>query len=457
MKSNHFAIIGGGIAGLSAAYYLEKLGIKYTLFEESSQLGDTMNSQAIDEFTIEKTSNTILLSDQRAFDLFNDLDLEIKDLYSQAHNIHIVKNKKCIPLPTSFLSFIKSSLFSANAKLKIITEPFRRNNPYGQEESVSQFIIRRFDKETLDYAVNPFIESIIAGNPDSLSIEYTFPTLYNIEKKYGSIIGGFFYDRKIIKPNKIKSSFFSLKSDISQFAEKFSQLSEDSILCQSKIYDIRKMDDGYNLSFTQNGKDLSFFCNNIISTIPTHKLKKITLDGQQSIDFKELSQISYPPFISISIGFKSEDIACSLRGVKVLVPKCENMNISGVIFYSSSSNKQVEEDHYLLKVFIGGSHQNKLKKISKTQRLDLVMADLKTLFNISGEPLFVRETLWEKSLPQYHVGYGHYKSIMNMIEAKLPNFYFAGNYVNGVSIQDTILSSMDLIDKRLGSDYFLSD
>ena len=96
---------------------------------------------------------------------------------------------------------------------------------------------------------------------------------------------------------------------------------------------------------------------------------------------------------------------------------------------------------------MGGTRQPELATLSESERLDLVCADLKTLLGITKPPVITNQTLWEKAIPQYHVGYGHYKSIMNMIEAKLHGFHFAGNYVNGISIQDTILSSMNLVNE----------
>ena len=136
------AIIGGGIAGLSASYYLKKSGVTHTVFEESSQIGGVIRSQTIDGFTIENGPNTILLSDQRTLEMFNDLGLKIEEASPKSKNRYIVKNKECIPVPTSFYSFIKSPLFNISTKLKILTEAFRRNEPNGDEESVSQFIIR---------------------------------------------------------------------------------------------------------------------------------------------------------------------------------------------------------------------------------------------------------------------------------------------------------------------------
>ena len=151
------AIIGGGISGLTAAYYLNKKGYSPTIFEASSQIGGVIQTKKIDGFIIETGPNTILLSDQRTEDMISDLGLCIEDASPESTKRYIVKNGKCTALPMSFRSFFSTSLFSFSTKFKILTEFLRRNKPLEAEESISQFIIRRFGKEVLHYAINPFI------------------------------------------------------------------------------------------------------------------------------------------------------------------------------------------------------------------------------------------------------------------------------------------------------------
>ena len=445
--AKNIAIIGGGVAGLAAAYYLKKSGVTPTVFEASPRIGGVMQTQVIDGFTLENGPNTILLSDQRTVDMFDDMRIEIEDASLKSKNRYVVKNKKCMVVPTSFGSFIKSSLFSRKTKFKILTEPFRRNEPPKDEESVSQFIIRRFGKEVLDFAVNPFIAGTYAGDPDNLSIEHSFPLLINTEREHGSVIGGFFKNRNQKKSYNIKRRTISFKNGVSVLTKKLAEFSKDNILCQSQITDISKSDDGYTLTFLQNGDEKSFICDEIICTVPTHVLNRITINGEKYSDFNKLNEITYPPVISISLGYKTEDIPHPLDGFGALVPKCEKMNILGVLFSSTLFDNRAPEGHSLLTIFMGGARQPELASLTESQRLELVKADLQILFDIKAEPVLLHQTVWGKSIPQYHVGYGHYKSIMNMVEAKLPYFHFAGNYVNGISIQDTILNSMNLINE----------
>jgi oxygen-dependent protoporphyrinogen oxidase len=447
LMAKNVVIIGGGIAGLTAAYYLKKSGITPTIFEASSQLGGVIQSDTIDGFTIENGPNTLLLSDQRTVEMFDDLGLQIEDASPNSKNRYVVKDKQLVAVPMSIKSFITTSLFSWTSKFKIITEAFRQNKPLGDEESVSQFIIRRFGKEVLDYAVNPFIAGTYAGDPDSLSIEHSFPLLENTERVYGSVIGGFFKNRKQKTPHKIKRRTISFPDGVTELIHKLSMYLLESIHINTIISDISKSGNSFTVSYLQKGKTKTSSFDNVICTVPTHTLKNITINGDDYPDFQELGEIVYPPVVSMSLGYKTEHIPHSLDGFGALVPKCENMNILGVLFSSTLFKNRAPEGHSLLTIFMGGARQPELATLSESERLVLACADLKTLLGITEAPLIAHQTLWEKAIPQYHVGYGHYKSIMNMIEAKLLGFHFAGNYVNGISIQDTILSSMNLVNE----------
>ena len=447
LMAKNVAIIGGGIAGLTAAYYLKKSGITPTIFEASSQLGGVIQSETIDGFTIENGPNTLLLSDQRTVEMFDDLGLQIEDASPNSKNRYVVKDKQLVAVPTSIKSFFTSPLFSWKTKFKIMNEPFTRRCPMGDEESISQFIIRRFGKEVLDYAINPFIAGTYAGDPDSLSMEHSFPLMIKTEAEHGSVIGGFFKNRKNKAPHRVKRRTISFQNGISELTEKLRKYISDEFLLNTTVSNISKTDESFTVTYIQNGQTEKISFHNIICTVPTHTLKNITINGDDYPDFQELGEIVYPPVVSMSLGYKTEHIPHSLDGFGALLPKCENMNILGVLFSSSLFKNRAPEGHSLLTIFMGGARQPELATLSESERLDLACADLKTLLGITEAPLIAHQTLWEKAIPQYHVGYGHYKSIMNMIEAKLPGFHFAGNYVNGISIQDTILSSMNLVNE----------
>ena len=128
--------------------------------------------------------------------LFNELNLEIQDASPKSNNRYVFKDKKRVKVPMSISSFLSTSLFSIKTKFKIIFEFLNYRKSLSNEESVSEFITRRFNKQLLEYAVNPFIAGTYAGEPDKLSIKHSFPMLYNFENEKGSIIKGVLSTKK---------------------------------------------------------------------------------------------------------------------------------------------------------------------------------------------------------------------------------------------------------------------
>lgn len=185
-------IIGGGIAGLTAAFRLKEAGIKVTLLEKNDRLGGALYSYQKDGYLAELGPNTILETSPLVTKLIQDIGLEEDKVYaSESSKIrYIVRDKKPIPLPLSPQAFLRTSLFSWKAKLRLFREPFITPWDNSYEESLSQFVLRRLGREFLDYAINPFVAGVYAGDPDTLSVKHGFPKLYDLEQKYGGLIKG---------------------------------------------------------------------------------------------------------------------------------------------------------------------------------------------------------------------------------------------------------------------------
>src|SRR5687768_16255587 len=190
MKS--VAIIGGGITGLTAAYRLQKAGVPFTVYEASDRLGGPIQSVREGEYLAECGPNTILETSPVITELVRELGLEERRIYSNpaAGNRYVARNGKPVNLPTSALKFLRTPLFSGKAKCRLAAEPFIRRSDPEVEESVGEFVVRRLGPEFLDYAINPMVGGIYAGDPALLSVKHAFPKLHALEQKYGSLIRG---------------------------------------------------------------------------------------------------------------------------------------------------------------------------------------------------------------------------------------------------------------------------
>src|SRR5512143_3690829 len=190
MKS--VGIIGAGITGLTAAFYLKRKGIAVTVYEASDRVGGAIESIRTEGYLAEFGPNTILETSPKVGQLVRDAGLEARrlDPDPRAEARYVVRYKRPISMPSSPLGFFTTELFTAKAKLAVLREPFVRPRRDGKEESVAEFVLRRLGREFLDHAIDALVAGVYAGDPYKLSVQQAFPKLGQLEARYGSLIKG---------------------------------------------------------------------------------------------------------------------------------------------------------------------------------------------------------------------------------------------------------------------------
>ncbi|HEX9048138.1 MAG TPA: protoporphyrinogen oxidase, partial [Verrucomicrobiae bacterium] len=189
---NSVAIIGAGITGLTASFYLKRAGVPVTVFEAGARAGGVIQSLRRDGFLAEFGPNTILETSPKIAQLVRDAGLEGRKLATdpQAEARYVVRYRRPLEMPGSPLGFFTTPLFTLGAKLAVLREPFIKPRRDGVEESIAQFVVRRFNQEFLDHAIDALVAGVYAGDPHKLSLPHAFPKLKALEDKYGSMIKG---------------------------------------------------------------------------------------------------------------------------------------------------------------------------------------------------------------------------------------------------------------------------
>ena len=441
--SKNIAIIGSGISGLSTAFFLKKFGHdKITVIESNKISGGVIETKLSSKYKFETGPNTLSVSDYRVMEMFNELNLKIKYPNPLAKNRFVLKNKIITKVPDSFLSFLKTKLFSFETKIKILFEFFNRLKPVKKEESVYDFFNRRFNKEFVEYAINPFIAGTYSGNPKNLGIKYVFPLLVDLEKKYGSIFKGFLKKNK--NKYKIKRTILSFDNGLYDLISSLSIKLQENIILSSKVTRIGFEKNKFNIEYIKNQKITKMQFDKVVLTVPLHRINDIQFDMLLKNKIKSLSEVYYPPIKMVTIAFKNNDYKEKFNGYGILVPEVEKMNILGVLYLSSMFNDSAPKDETLITVFVGGARQPSLAKLDDKKIEKIILDDLKVIYGFNVKPEFIKTRFWPHSIPQYDLNYSKKIDLIKSIETDCPGLLFNGNFINGISLENNILNSLEI-------------
>ena len=446
MKS--IAIIGGGITGLTAAFQLQRAGHSVVLYESDGRVGGVIQSLREDGYLAEFGPNTALETSPKIRELVADLGLTERRMYSdpRADNRYLVRGHKPVRLPGSAAAFLKTPLFSSRAKLRLLWEPFVKRAPADSEESVADFVRRRIGQEFLDYAINPLVAGIYAGDPARLSVQHAFPKLHTVEQRYGSLILGQFLGarerKRRAEVSKQDAKKLSFDEGLQVLTDTLRARLGQAVRLNSPVTALCLDPSGWTVSArgVGGGQPEETEHSAVVYCGPAYRLPEIEFGGERRIGFAPLSQINYPPVASVVLGFRRSDVAHPLDGFGMLVPEVEGLNILGTLFSSSLFPNRAPEGFVTLTSYVGGTRAPELALLKPSELSELVKRDLREVLGVSGKTTFEHCFLFSKAIPQYEVGYGRFKDLMNEAEAKAPGLFLAGNYREGISLSDSIVS-----------------
>ncbi len=430
------AIIGGGITGLAAAFELQEKGIECTVFEASGRVGGCISTLQKDDYLVECGPNSILETHPDIGKLIIRLGIEGNKVAANltAQKRFIVRDGKPVALPTSPSAFLTSEVFSTKAKLRLLKEPFIKPL-VDKQESLADFVQRRVGKEILDYAINPFVSGVYAGDPKKLSTAHAFPKLFALEKKYGSLIKGAMKGakerKKRAEKNVHEARMYTFDDGMEVLPLRLAEKLSYRVHLNTPVESIQMMDEGI---WMVNREEFT----NVILAIPGHKMPELNTP----FDLDLFDEIEYPAVTSLSLGVDLNSILHSLDGFGMLIPEVENKFSLGALFPSSIFPERAPGGMALLTVFVGGARAPERALMDKDEMLVKVLDDLHELLGINGGPEFVHTTVWPKAIPQYNVGYERFLNHMKDIETNYKGIHFAGHYRDGISVSNSILSGL---------------
>jgi oxygen-dependent protoporphyrinogen oxidase len=439
------AVLGAGITGLTAAWYLRRAGAAVTVFEASPRAGGAIRSAAGDGWLQEAGPNSLLEGSPAVAELVEAVGLGPRRLYASAaaKNRYVVRAGRLVAMPSSPLGFLRTRLFSFRAKLALLGEPWRARSPAAAEESVAQFVERRLGREFLDYAVNPLVGGVYAGDPRRLSVRHAFPKLHALEQKHGSLLRGALRQRNT--SGGPKGRIFSFPDGLEELPRALAAALGGAMRLSDPVEVVRRTRDGWEIVTAAGGETHAgdFFA--VVCALPADALAALRFEGVPAAGpLAALREIEQPPVVSVFTGFRRADVAHPLDGFGLLVPEVEQRRILGTLFSSTLFPGRAPSGHVALTTFIGGARSPELAGLDSAALGQLVRGELGALLGVRGVPVCVGVRRHPRAIPQYALGHARFQGLVAAAETSAPGLFIGGNARDGISLAYCIESGRRL-------------
>ena len=414
MKSGpDVVVIGGGITGLTCAYRLQKLGYEALVLESSGRVGGAIRTEKIDGHLVEWGPNS-LLPTTHTFEFLDEIGL-LPDLIEANPKSprFIVVNGELKAVPFGPMSY--GGLFRA------IREPFVRSKSGGgqsADESIASFVTRRFGREAYERMAAPFVSGIYAGDPEKLSIGATFPRMLEIEREFGSLIGGML--RRKSKP----------KGDgPPQRTGRISSFNDGLELLPKRIAE--NLTVRLNTSGVKIGSDVHPKATVIAA--PAFAAAEILGDSDPDVT-AVLDSIEYAPMVVAVTSLPLEGLTQPHRGFGFLVARGEKLKMLGTVFNSSLFPDRAPSNRLLLTSFIGGATRPEALDWPDERIWDVIRQELKQVLKLSIPPEPIGLLRYRRAIPQFNIGHrARIETLRNALK-RCPGLFVTGNYLEGVSV-----------------------
>ncbi|MFC8573775.1 protoporphyrinogen oxidase, partial [Heyndrickxia sporothermodurans] len=444
-------IIGGGITGLTSAFYLQNeikqnnLPIEFKLVEASRRLGGKIKTVRKDGFVIETGPDSVLTKKESFSKLVDKLGLQHELIESETDKTYVISNDKLylipegavVGIPTQLSPFILSSLFSFSGKIRAAADLIIPRLKEKKDVSIGQFFRRRFGDEVVENLIEPLLSGIYAGDIDQLSLKAIFPQYYEVEKRYRSLIIG-------TKRDKTYSNrFLTLKNGLESIVESMEEkLEENSIMKGIRVVNVEKSlgDQCYEV-FLNNGEHLH--ADSVIIALPHYLLPNIL----PRYDFFEpLSKVPATSVATVAMAFSEEAIRKNFDGTGFVVARNSDYTINACTWSHKKWPHSTPDGKVLLRNYIGRAGDETVVDLSDAEIEQIVFDDLNKLVELSDEPDFTIVSRWKNAMPQYTIGHEErVKALKDNIVKNLPGVIIGGSSFEGISVPDCISQGESIV------------
>jgi oxygen-dependent protoporphyrinogen oxidase len=478
-------IIGGGVAGLGAAYKVTRAAseghdIEFVLVEKDKRLGGKIQTEIVPDpeekgrFIVDGGPDCFLTEKpacHRIAKLMGIFDDELPTDDSRRRTwilsrgkLHQMPDGVMMFAPTKFVPFATTGLFSWPGKIRmgmdLFIPPKKMAPGEFNDETLENFVVRRMGRECLDRLAEPLVGGVHASDPKQMSLAATFPRLLEMEQNYGSLLKAFIAVRRKVeemrhkyppKPGEKPRTFFT------SFAKGMQQLTDSMANAAGR----KGMRIGVSVNSLQRTSDHSWSASlsdgssidgdAVIVATESWTAEPLLRPLDKAIA-DALAAIPTSSSATISIAFHENEVGFDLNAFGVLCPLVEGRALMAATYSSTKWPGRAPKGKVLLRGFVGGPHNQEILKRSDEELVKIVIEELNHVLGLNpfAKPLFSRVFRWHLGMPQYTLGHLDRITLIEDRSSKTPGLALAGGSYRGVGVPNCIESGERAVSKILG-------
>lgn len=453
MKTKYDAVvIGAGLTGLTTALLLKRKGFSVLVVEKSDRTGGAIQTKNREGYVYETGPVTASLSNIETVWLFDMLKgkCELELAREEANRRLIFRKGRLLEIPCGLIGGIRTPLFHWKDKLRLLGEPFRKAG-MDPDENIASLVVRRMGKSFLDYAVQPFIGGIYAGDPEKLITRLALPKLYHLEQNYGSFIKGAIQKAKLPKSEqekRVTKKIFSVKGGLGNLTKVLAEsVGYEHILLNENCKVFPSGDSGWRVALLSGEVRATY----IICTTGGHAVGEI-VDFMPASTRASIEKINYAKIVHAAVGVKSAK-RLGAKAFGLLLPSVEKRDLLGILYPSTCFDGRASNGKALLSVFLGGVNNPEIIHKTTSGIKEIILQELKRIYGLSGEDIdFIDVFKHYHAIPQYEIACDEALANISGFERMYPGIILAGNMRGGIGIPNRIKQAFDIMSCLMKND-----